>query len=59
MFTVQLAITGGHDAVARVWDLRTGKNVLVLQGHLKPVLAVDTAPNGYTPYPIVIHICSN
>ena len=43
----QLAVTGGHDAIGRVWDLRTGKNVLVLQGHIKPVLGVDTAPNGY------------
>ena len=42
----QLAVTGGHDAIGRVWDLRIGKNVLVLQGHVKEVLGVDFAPNG-------------
>lgn len=42
-----LAATGGMDAVGRVWDLRTGRNVLKLEGHVKPVLAVDFSPNGY------------
>ena len=43
---MQLAVTAGQDAIARVWDLRSGKNVLVLQGHLKSIQGLDIAPNG-------------
>jgi U4/U6 small nuclear ribonucleoprotein PRP4 len=27
--------------------LRTGRSILVLQGHAKPIFAIDFAPNGY------------
>ena len=30
-----------------MWDLRTGRSVMTLQGHVKPVLALDFSPNGY------------
>jgi len=30
-----------------VWDLRTGKAVLPLEGHAKQILCVDFGPNGY------------
>jgi len=36
------------DAITRVWDLRSGKSVQVLQGHVKQILALDFAPNGHT-----------
>lgn len=43
----QLAGTSSLDASARLWDLRTGRNVLTLQGHVKQVLGIDFSPNGY------------
>lgn len=39
--------TGGMDAHGRVWDLRSGKCVLVLEGHLKEILGIDFSANGY------------
>lgn len=42
-----LAASAGMDAVGRLWDLRTGRNILKLEGHVKPVLALDFHPNGY------------
>lgn len=35
------------DALGRVWDLRTGRCVYVMQGHVKPVLAIDFHPDWY------------
>ncbi|CAF2852754.1 unnamed protein product [Rotaria sp. Silwood2] len=29
------------------WDLRTGRCIMLLKGHLKPVLSIDFSPNGY------------
>lgn len=34
-------------AAGRVWDLRTGRSVHVLSGHVKQVLAVACAPDGW------------
>jgi hypothetical protein len=31
----------------RVWDCRTGRSVHVLEGHVKQVLCIDFAPDGY------------
>ncbi len=36
----------GLDAFGRVWDLRTGRCIMFLEGHLKSILAVDFSPNG-------------
>ena len=33
--------------VGRIWDLRIGRSILVLEGHVKGILAVDFSPNGY------------
>ena len=30
-----------------MWDLRSGRKVLGLEGHVKSVLSVDFSPNGY------------
>lgn len=35
------------DALGRVWDLRTGRCVYVMKGHVKPVLAIDFHPDWY------------
>lgn len=37
----------GLDAIGRVWDLRSGKTAMVLDGHVRDILAIDFAPNGY------------
>ena len=37
----------GLDGFGRVWDLRTGRCIMFLEGHLKSILAVDFSPNGY------------
>ena len=42
-----LAVSCGLDAVGRVWDLRTGKCIRTLRGHVKGILSSDFSPNGY------------
>lgn len=42
-----LAATAGRDAFGRLWDLRTGRCIMFLEGHLRDLLCVDFAPNGY------------
>ncbi len=34
-------------SAGRIWDLRIGRSILVLEGHVKGILAVDFSPNGY------------
>ncbi len=34
-------------AAGRAWDLRTGRSMMLLEGHVKAILALDFAPNGY------------
>ena len=34
------------DSFGRVWDLRTGRCIMFLEGHLKSVLGIDFSPNG-------------
>lgn len=36
-----------HAYSGRVWDLRTGRSVMVLEGHVKGVLSTAFSPNGY------------
>jgi WD40 repeat protein len=31
----------------RVWDLRSGRSIMVLEGHVKGVLSTAFSPNGY------------
>jgi U4/U6 small nuclear ribonucleoprotein PRP4 len=42
-----LSASGGMDCIGRLWDLRTGRNIMNLDGHVKPILALDFSPNGY------------
>ena len=35
-----------HSA-GRVWDMRTGRSILTLQGHVQGILTMDFSPNGY------------
>jgi len=42
-----LICSGGLDAIGRVWDLRSGKTAMVLDGHSREILGIDFSPNGY------------
>jgi U4/U6 small nuclear ribonucleoprotein PRP4 len=37
----------GLDAIGRVWDARTGRTAMVLDGHVQSILGLDFSPNGY------------
>lgn len=37
----------GQDAYGRIWDLRTGRCIMFMEGHLKSILSIDFNPNGY------------
>lgn len=39
-------VCSGLDAFARVWDLRTGRCVMFLEGHLKEIYGINFSPNG-------------
>lgn len=41
-----LCASGAYDAITRVWDCRSGRNIMTFQGHVKAVMAVDFSPNG-------------
>lgn len=44
----------GFDAIGRVWDTRTGRTAMVLDGHQKEILAMDFAPNGSVDFSMAI-----
>ena len=35
------------DAIGRVWDLRTGRTAMVLDGHVQAIFGISFSPNGY------------
>jgi U4/U6 small nuclear ribonucleoprotein PRP4 len=37
----------GLDAIGRVWDLRTGRTAMILDGHVEGILTMAFSPNGY------------
>ena len=37
----------GLDAIGRVWDLRTGRTAMVLDGHVQAIFSIAFSPNGY------------
>lgn len=36
----------GLDAIGRVWDLRSGRTAMVLDGHVQAIFAITFSPNG-------------
>lgn len=42
-----LFYTGDFCGQGVIWDLRTGKNILHLSGHVKNILTSDFHQNGY------------
>lgn len=47
VFSLFFFLYSGLDAFGRVWDLRTGRCVMFLEGHLGSIYGVDFSPNGY------------
>lgn len=39
--------TGDMGGQGALWDLRSGKNILMLNGHVKYILCADFHSNGY------------
>jgi U4/U6 small nuclear ribonucleoprotein PRP4 len=37
----------GLDAIGRVWDLRTGRSAMVLDGHIQSIFSIAFSPNGF------------
>lgn len=37
----------GLDALGRLWDVRSGRSAMVLDGHAREILSLSFAPNGY------------
>jgi U4/U6 small nuclear ribonucleoprotein PRP4 len=33
--------------IGRLWDLRSGHSIMILEGHVKGILSIDFSPNGY------------
>ena len=52
-----LSPCSGLDASGRVWDLRSGKCILMLDGHLKNVLAIEFSPNGSVSLSVCVCLC--
>lgn len=36
----------GLDAIGRVWDMRTGRTAMVLDGHVEAIYSIGFSPNG-------------
>ena len=41
-----LALSGGGDRTARLWDLATGRELRTFSGHRKPIWSVAFTPDG-------------
>ena len=48
--TLTLALRG-LDAIGRVWDLRTGRTAMVLDGHVQAIFGIAFSPNGWVSIP--------
>jgi WD40 repeat protein len=49
-FTTEKSLPHGHarglDAIGRVWDLRSGRTAMVLDGHVQGIYGISFSPNG-------------
>ncbi len=50
LFDLNPFFSSGMDAYGRVWDLRTGRCIMFLEGHLKPIISIDFSPNGFVKF---------
>ena len=42
-----LLLSAGADAHGRIWDLRTGRTIMLLSGHMREIHSSSWAPDGY------------
>ncbi|KAL9086949.1 MAG: hypothetical protein Q9159_003911 [Coniocarpon cinnabarinum] len=42
-----LLLSGGADAHGRIWDLRTGRTIMLLSGHMREIHSSSWAPDGF------------
>ncbi|CAN0487460.1 unnamed protein product, partial [Ectocarpus sp. 8 AP-2014] len=59
-----LVATGDLGGVGRVWDLRSGKSVWTMEGHVKRITCMDFSPCAYevasgSDDHTVRHVCSS
>jgi U4/U6 small nuclear ribonucleoprotein PRP4 len=47
LYNIWYLLNSGLDCFGRVWDLRTGRSIMLLQGHVQQVVGVDFSPCGY------------
>jgi U4/U6 small nuclear ribonucleoprotein PRP4 len=47
----------GLDAIGRVWDLRTGRTAMILDGHVQAIYSIAFSPNGSVALPCVLSVC--
>ncbi len=50
-------VHSGLDAIGRVWDLRTGRTAMVLDGHVEGILTMAFSPNGCATPAAVLSPC--
>ena len=41
-------LDSGMDGIGRVWDLRSGRSMMLLEGHVQAITDVAFLPSGYT-----------
>lgn len=46
-FNFSFCSFSGLDAFGRVWDLRTGRCIMLMEGHQNSILDVEWSPSGY------------
>lgn len=44
------------DAIGRLWDLRTGRSAMALQGHIKEIVGLDWSPNGLVENYVFVYL---
>jgi U4/U6 small nuclear ribonucleoprotein PRP4 len=44
---ISFITSSGMDCYGRIWDLRTGRSIMLLHSHVQQVVAVDFSPCGY------------
>lgn len=47
LYTDPHSSQSGLDGIGRVWDLRTGRTAMVLDGHAQAIFGLDFSPNGF------------
>ena len=56
--TAYLISHSAMDGCGRLWDLRSGKCILLMDGHLSGVLGIDFSPNGYVANICGLRLCT-